>query len=282
MGKIADNRDNLIVNIWFALKRSLVLVIAMMLVCTALGTAYGFIKKPNYTATEKVVFTAEAEDETKNNIVTNFNIMSAYINTIVDFCDEGVVVDRANFYYAQYMQRIQPGSPYIQESEYTVEDFIYDIDYVEDPYSTETSVSGSIQYIARENVYVSAQVETEKTDEYAFSLGYTDGDKEQASIKAKIYLLAFRREIQPPADKPGIQYFDGIKITILGLDANGVTSDVSKVKFAAIGFVIGIVLSALAVYVINVTDVTIKSKDDLEDLTGTTVLAYIDDVGGKK
>ena len=70
MGNRADNRDNLIVNIWFALKRSLVLVIAIMLVCTALGTTYGFIKKPNYTATEKVVFTAEAEDENKNNIVT--------------------------------------------------------------------------------------------------------------------------------------------------------------------------------------------------------------------
>lgn len=281
MERGADKQNNLILSIWYAFKRNLVLVLAILIVCTAVGTVYGFLKKPNYTATEKIVFTAEDED--RSNIVTNFNIMSAYINTIVDFCDEGVVVDRANFYYAQYLQRIQPGSPYMQQGEYTVEDFIYDIDHVEDPYSPESIVSGSKKYILRSNVYVSAKVETENTDEYAFSLGYTDADKEQAKVKAKIYLLAFRREVQPAEDKPGVKYFDGIKITILELDANGEpTSDVSKVKFAFIGAVIGVVLAVVVVYLVNTSDTTVKSREDLEELTGTAVLAYIESTGGKK
>ena len=102
-------------------------------------------------------------------------------------------------------------------------------------------------------------------------------------FKAKIYLLAFRREIQPAEDKPGVKYFDGIKITILELDTNGEpTSDVSKVKFAFIGLVIGVVLAVLVVYLINSSDTTVKNREELEELTGTAVLAYIESTGGKK
>lgn len=280
----SNNSNNLIVSIWFALKRCLVLIIALVLLGTSCGIVYGFTKKPNYTAKEEVVLTVEDNDN--GNIVINFNIMVAYINTIVDFCDEGVVVDRANFYYVLYQQRTQPGSSFMQDGGYSVSEFIEDIETMEDPYSTEETAIVNRDYILKENVYVSEQVETQEQDVFAFTIGYTDPDLEQAKIKSKIYVMAFMREIQPAADKVGVKYFDGLNIVITRLskensnDNSNVTSDVSKVKCALIGFLVGAVLAAIATYIVSVTDVTVKSREDVEELTGSAVLAFIEDEGG--
>lgn len=269
--------DSIIKDIWFAFKRNLVLVIALVLFCTACGIGYAFIKKPNYTATEEVV--CMAEDASNSNIVTNFNIMNAYINTIVDFCDEGVVIERANFYYIQYRNQYRNQSA--QGSVTSLDEFIEDV-RTEDPYVTNDNSPADKKYIVKENVRVSAKVETNQTDEYSFSISYTDPDLEQALIKAKIYVLAFEREIGTEKGTNGDRYFAGVKISIISLGNSGWSSDVSKVKFTIIGFAIGVVVAALAVYVISVTDVSIKDKEELERITGVSVLANIDHVGGKK
>ena len=267
--------DNLILSIWFALKRNFVLVLAIVLFSTASGLIYGFIKKPNYTATQEIVFTAI--DQKSDDIVTNYRVMEALRGTIVDFCDEGVVVDRADFYYLTFVQKSAGAGP-----DYTVDDFIYEIQNTEDPYNTSDPGITNRGYITRENVYVSASVETDNVGEYAFSMGYTDGNEKDAIIKAKLYRLAFEREIQPETGKSGVKYFDGVIINIIDLESSGVTSDVSKVKFAVIGLIIGVVLSAIAVYIINVTDTTVKTKEELEEITDSTVLAYINDQEGGK
>lgn len=269
--------DSIIKDIWFAFKRNLVLVIALVLFCTACGIGYAFIKKPNYTATEEVV--CMAEDTSNSNIVTNFNIMNAYINTIVDFCDEGVVIERANFYYIQYRNQYRNQSA--QGSVTSLDEFIEDV-RTEDPYVTNDNSPADKKYIVKENVSVSAKVETNQTDEYSFSISYTDPNLELALIKAKIYVLAFEREIGTEKGTNGDRYFAGVKISIISLGNSGWSSDVSKVKFTIIGFAIGVVVAALAVYVISVTDVSIKDKEELERITGVSVLANIDNVGGKK
>ncbi|MBQ3493512.1 MAG: hypothetical protein IJA88_05325 [Clostridia bacterium] len=269
--------DSIIKDIWFAFKRNLVLVIALVLFCTACGIGYAFIKKPNYTATEEVV--CMAEDTSNSNIVTNFNIMNAYINTIVDFCDEGVVIERANFYYIQYRNQYRNQSA--QGSVTSLDEFIEDV-RTEDPYVTNDNSPADKKYIVKENVSVSAKVETNQTDEYSFSISYTDPNLELALIKAKIYVLAFEREIGTEKGTNGDRYFAGVKISIISLGNSGWSSDVSKVKFTIIGFAIGVVVAAIAVYVISVTDVSIKDKEELERITGVSVLANIDHVGGKK
>lgn len=269
--------DSIIKDIWFAFKRNLVLVIALVLFCTACGIGYAFIKKPNYTATEEVV--CMAEDTSNSNIVTNFNIMNAYINTIVDFCDEGVVIERANFYYIQYRNQYRNQSA--QGSVTSLDEFIEDV-RTEDPYVTNDNSPADKKYIVKENVSVSAKVETNQTDEYSFSISYTDPNLELALIKAKIYVLAFEREIGTEKGTNGDRYFAGVKISIISLGNSGWSSNVSKVKFTIIGFAIGVVVAALAVYVISVTDVSIKDKEELERITGVSVLANIDHVGGKK
>ena len=265
--------DSIIKDIWFALKRNIVLVITLVFLCTACGIGYSFIKKPNYTATEEVV--CMAEDAKNSNIVTNFNIMNAYINTIIDFCDEGVVIERANFYYIQFRNQLSQGTVT------SLDDFIANV-RTEDPYVTNDDTPAERKYIVKENVSVSAKVESNQTDEYSFSISYADPDLKQALTKAKIYVLAFEREIGTDKGTSGDRYFAGVNIKIIGLGSSGWSSNVSKVKFTLIGFAIGAVIAALAVYLISVTDVSVKSKEELERITGVSVLANIDYEGGKK
>ena len=94
--------------------------------------------------------------------------------------------------------------------------------------------------------------------------------------------MAFEREIGTEKGTNGDRYFAGVNISIISLGNSGWSSDVSKVKFTIIGFAIGVVVAALVVYVISVTDVSIKDKEELERITGVSVLANIDHVGGKK
>ena len=96
------------------LKRNLILMI--LVVILALGAGYGYAKmqKPTYTASEGMFFKAT---NLKNPVVSyNVNAMKAYIDTVLDFCDEGVVLDRAESYYISYTNaknsRMQAGETY--------------------------------------------------------------------------------------------------------------------------------------------------------------------------
>ena len=154
MEKKTGEGENLILEVWFALKRSIVLVLAIVIVATFVGLMYGLTKKPNYTATQEIVFTAI--DEQSDDIVTNYRVMEALRGTIVDFCDEGVVVDRADFYYVTYIQKLQDMKG---GEQYTIDDYIYEIQNTEDPYHTSDPGIVNRGYITRDNVYVSASVE---------------------------------------------------------------------------------------------------------------------------
>ncbi|MBQ7236740.1 MAG: hypothetical protein IJX03_06285 [Clostridia bacterium] len=257
----------------FAVKRHLILVLAVILFCTACGLGYSFIKKPNYTATEEVIYTASDENGAYDGQAASINIMRGFFNTVVDFCDEGVVVDRANFIYNQYRNLS------FQEPDATFEELMDTISKSQYNPAVQSNLGNAI---VKANVSVSAIVETDETDNYAFSISYTDPDKELAALKAKIYVEAFKAELQTEAGVSGGKYFEGVKIDIISLGASGVKSDVSKVKITIIGFLLGVVVAAIAVYVINLLDNTVKTKEEVEYITGTSVLSYIEYEGGKK
>lgn len=265
-------------NILFALKRYLALVIAVIVLCTALGIGYSFIKKPNYTATEEVTYLASDEKGKYDNTATSINIMRSYFNTVVDFCDEGVVVERANYYYIQF-KNVSSKDP-----TYTVDDFIYEVENgnynYDENMSTETDIYDP--YIVKGGVSFSAKVESTDQDKYAFSISYTDPNRVEAQNKARIYVEAFKQELKTTAGINGGKYFDGIKIEIISLGSSGVSSDVSKTKITVIGFMVGVVIAAVIVYVLSALDSSIKSKEELEEISGTNLLAYIQYQGGKK
>lgn len=257
----------------FAVKRHLILVLAVILFCTACGLGYSFVKKPNYTASEEVIFTASDENGDFVGKAEGINLMRGIFPTVVDFCNEGVVVDRANYLYSKYCDLA------FDDPSYTVEKFMTsELDNCNSNYNP----SHLDSFVKKENVSVSAVVDTGEIEVYAFTISYTDADKEQAEIIAKIYVEAFKAELDTDAGVSGGKYFEDVKIYINSIGASGVKSDVSKVKITIIGFLVGVVIAAVAVYVIGLLDNTVKTKDEVESITGGNVLSYIEYEGGKR
>lgn len=285
MEENVKSNDHILSDIWFAIKRHIIVILVIIIISTIGGYVYSQVKKPLYTTSQQVVCTAidEAglnEDTNKGDIIANFNAMNAYIGTIVDFSDEGVVIDRANFYYVRYAEEV------FKDPTITVNDFIKDMMSIpinQDPYSTQDSNQAQVQnqYILAKNISVVSNVKDDTNSEFSFFVKYTDGDKQESQDKARILVLALRRELETEKGTVDSKYFSGIAITISDLGSNGTTSNISVGKSTAMGIVIGIAISVI-VCIISVCDKSIKTKEDLEEIAEAPVFACIEYDGGKK
>lgn len=253
----------------YALKRNIWLILLVTIFAVAAGYVYVSVKKPDYTATEKVAYKAEntLQSTTQNNI----NAMNAFIGTIVDFCDEGVVVDRANFYYNAYLNEKRS-----EGDGYTVQDFI-------DGIRAKDIYDGSVvseQAILASKIGVKSEAAETDASKFFFYVSYTDGDAKAAVDKVKILVLAFdleSRETVIVDNKEQGKYFAGIISEIVDLDTveGGAVSNLSKSKVVLLAAVIGVVAGVLLVYVKESRDKTVKDKEDLEEIVGADVFSYI-------
>lgn len=272
-------KDSLLSEIWFIIKRHIILILAVIIVCTAGGFAYSYIKKPAYTTSQQVVCVARDEVDGEDTGI-NFNIMNAYIGTIVDFSDEGVVVDRANFYYVRFNEEVEK-DPSLTINKYV--EGIINTPIELDSYNTRdlNQEQVSNKYILEHSIKVVANVSETFDNDFAFSLEYTDGDETESQIKAKIIALALRRELEAPEGTVDSKYFDGINITISDLGSNGTVSNIARGKSTAIGAMLGLVISII-ICIIVISDSSLKTKEDLEQATNAPVFACIAYNGGKK
>jgi capsular polysaccharide biosynthesis protein len=281
MEENVKSNDHILSDIWFAIKRHIIVILVIIIISTIGGYVYSQVKKPLYTTSQQVVCTARDEADTdKTNIIANFNIMNAYIGTVVDFSDEGVVIDRANFYYVRYAEEIA------KDPTITVDDFIKDIMSIpinQDPYSTQDSNQAQVQnqYILAHNINIISNVKDDTNNEFSFFVKYTDGDKQESQDKARILVLALRRELETEKGTVDSKYFSGIIITIADLGSNGTTSNISEGKSTIIGTTFGVIISMI-VCIISVCDKSIKTKEDLEEIAEAPVFACIEYDGGKK
>ena len=115
-------------------KRNFLLMLLIVAVFIGASFAYLHFKTPYYTASEVVVY--EGKNTNNSNEVSNYNISYLFIETIVDFIDEGVVVDRANYYYGEYLN-----TKHQKDADYTVEDVLNDANLA------------SCNAVANQNVY---------------------------------------------------------------------------------------------------------------------------------
>ncbi len=261
--------ESLIREILFAVKTNIILILVTIFICAGCGVAFSYVRKPNYTASVKVSYRASNEQGTSST-ADNINMMNAFINTVVDFCDEGVVIDRANSYYVSYTNKTK------SDPTLTIDEFIESLN-VNDSYSGEQA-KGDVEekYILRSNLSVSVDIEGNEQNVYCFALSYKDKDADQAKIKVKLCVEAYSREIQAPSSAGQEKYFSGIKIDInsLGLVGEPIP-DLTKTKLAFLGGVVGVLLATMLVYLISVTDGSVKSKAELEELTGIKHISNI-------
>ena len=251
------------------LKRNIVLILAVILLVTGAGVALAYAKKPTYTATQSAIYMAEGYE---NNSGKDSEYTSAYFDTFIKFCNQGCVVDRANFYYDYYVKH-----------QFTdVDEFIDAVSMVnsteDELYYDATTDRVTTKYISEGNISVSASASDSQTVSYMVGIKYRDASTALAKDKVKILLCAIENEANLVNEYGQKKYF-GVNVSVKDYEYNGVSSDWSKSKVIVIAFILGVILSMLAVYVVSLMDRTLRDKDDLERLTGSDLLAYIESKG---
>lgn len=270
---LREGNGTTIRNILSIAKRNLLLMIIIVAIVIGAGFVYLHFKTPYYTAHEMVVYEGKNVDNSDG--VRDYNINYLFIETMVDFMDEGVVVDRANFYYGRYKNKRD-----VEGEDYTVEKYIESI-RVSDDYNGEPVKD---KYILKQNIAVEAVLDIAETVEYSFIVKYTDADKEAAEDKVKLLVLAADLESNEKIVIDNVEYykyFDGVESKFRDYDWIKTESSVSKSRTLILFAVIGAVIAAAVVYVKTITDKTVKEKAELEQLVGQDVLAIIEKTGDR-
>ncbi len=270
-------------NILHTAKKNLLLIIAIVIFATGIGGVLSVIIKPVYTATQKLIFVGSSQ--VSSSVANDYNAMNLFIGTIVDFCDEEVVVDRANFYYINYLNKRTENLPI--DPNYNLNKFLAYYTNGEEAYNPEWEVTQ--KEILKNNISVIAEMESAEKTKYIFSIQYSDSDR-QAAVD-KVNLLAFaidaesnlKKEVQV-GESTYLQniYFEGLNSDITNLGTEKITSSVSVSRILTISIVFGLILAALIVYLKTAFDNAVKTKEELEAITGADVFAFISNKGGKQ
>ncbi|MBE7086877.1 MAG: hypothetical protein E7369_01075 [Clostridiales bacterium] len=285
--------------IGISLKKNWIIILIVVVLCTGIGLGYALIRKPTYTAYETANYKAQiSEDKSLN----DYTITLAYLDTFADFCKQDCVLDRANYYYSEF---IKNGGTY-----QTVDDYIKGIrgdDGNGNPLLTDKVIGSSAvykndtynyeyegeEYFTAENVSVSASSSNDSSVSFSFLVGCSDLNQVEAQIKSKIFIFAVDTEVkvgtwkQKTTDDGVEDYIEykyfGIKINFddYGIYGKPVV-DLSETKIVIISFGIGVVFSLVFVYLSYLLNRTVREKEELEALTGSSVLAFITNTGEAK
>ncbi len=284
MSKISEERDQefSLRDVLNVLRKNVLLIISIILICVAFGGVYSKIRKPYYIATEHVNYRAQLNFSSSptSDTVSNINIMDSLIGTVKDFCKQDVVLLRANYYYKNYANWKLENN--VGNDAVSVRQALKDyVGYIEDKENDNYSllVDVQIEDIRPGNI----TIESSSSDqlEFYFSLSYKDEDPLVAEEKVRILTFAYAREIQSSAVDNSSSYFGGIDIILTDLGCYGYTVDMTTTKILVIFTLVGVVLSLLCVYLKVLFDNTVKDKETVEKLTGANFLAYIQDQEAK-
>lgn len=272
--KSTKMHSNLIRDILFVIRRNIILALAVIILVSGVGVGYSYMRKPNYIASNRVSFSIDG------GTTASINEIRQYVDTVVDFCDEGVVLDRANAYYVEWVDNYKDDLKDIKE-------FYDKFEQVKDPITsqyndiflnyTRPTVNGSTS-LKDERFLVSGAVSTETVKNqdatnWVFKVKYTDKTEKDALEKIYVLVLAYKHELY--SENNNDSYFTNLNVKISNLGLDGVSKDVSKSKIIIIAVIIGIVLSLLVVYLKNLLDNTVKDREDLERITGVAVIGSI-------
>ena len=255
-------RNNVFREIMFRLKENLILILIIVLLAGATGVVYHKLKKPVYTASEMVNYMAYYDDVKDDPTAANaMSLMSVYVHTVVDFCTSGVVLDRAEYYFSEYVK-----------SGKDIETFVSELKSGKYNAYNPSEITKR-QYFNASNVSSSLLTHGDDTEEsYIIVISVDNLDPVTAKEMVRIFAFAI--------DQEGRDYFEGIDTYIYELikDTDGVsvsTSD-SLIKNVVIFIVLGVVLAGMIVYLKALLDNTVKDKEEIESLTGVSVIAYIE------
>ena len=255
-------RNNVLREIMFRLRENIILILIIVLLAGAAGVVYHKLKKPVYTASEMVNYMAYYDDVKDDPTAANaMNLMNVYVDTVVDFCTSGVVLDRAEYYFSEYVK-----------SGKNIETFVSELK-AGNYNSYNPSEITKRQYFNAGSVSSSLLTHGDDTEEsYIIVISVDNLNSVTAREMVRIFAYAIDQESR--------DYFEGVDTYIYELikDTDGVSvgTSSSMAKNISIFIILGVVLAGLIVYLKSFLDNTAKDKEEIEALTGVSVIAYID------
>ena len=277
--------DGIVQKIFSLLRRYWGLIIVVTLVTALVGVVYSNLVKPTYTATCKTVYKAEFTEQSS---YSNVTLTKSYISTFVDFCDEGCVMERANYYYKefkksgkadvdQYATFIKQSEKGLKEGETAVYTDLAPVIYPgENAYKNNDIVSSRM----------SASTAQKSDNNFVVNVRYTDPIAAETKIKAKLIIVSVELEANVKAlDKNGnttiySKYFGNATIYFNDLsEGTSISGYVNKTNIIMIFAIVGLVGSLVIIYLVNVLNRSVRTREELERITGVGLLAYIADQG---
>ncbi len=221
------------------LYKNIVLIILITILCALLSFGYSLLnKKTTVTVSQSVILRTAVSSSTGSSQSTNASHGKIYINEIRDIITNPKAIKKINAYYKD----------------------IYGQD-------AGTISAGAIGISSKDNSLI-------------FKISYTDKDEEVAFNKlTAIYTVANDQLIKEDIKADiGSENDPGSRLILT--DGTGkilssvTTSDTSK--NIILGTVVGVIISVAIAFILYVLDNTVKDKDEFEELTGVSILAYLE------
>ena len=279
-----------VAEILYVLRARIWLIVIITLLFAAGGFVFAKTKKPVYTASVPVQFNVQinAVDEYGNPMdsvdqVVSTNYLFAYLDTAVAVCKSGDVLDRANVYYSFYKESGKTIDEFIAEANAAYTDAVKETRGEIPGYEVSEELMGLYRnkWLNADNVGTTYSSSKSSADTVIyFRLWAKNSDTAYAKDMARIYALA--------ADVSLNKFLDFGDATAGLIDLAGASSgvsvaaDVSTRRTVVIAFALGLAVSLALVYIIYLIDNTVKTKEQLESLSGANVIAYIEDVAEVK
>ena len=276
-------------NILYALRAHLLLILIITVLFAAGGVGYSKIRKPVYTATVPVQFDVviKATDEhahvlERDNQVASTNYLFRYVESAVGICQSGEVIDRANVYYNYYLQSGKNIDEFIDELYAIYKPLKAEHGEIPDyPVTEENRNANRNRWFSSGNVGTRYTAKDQNNLQVVdFSLWVRNLDSTVAREMARIYALAADVSLNE------ILVFDNGTAGLIDLadSVSGIsaTPDMSMTKIVVIAAALGLIFALVTVYIMYLSDNTVKSKEQLEVMSGSSVIAYIDNVAEVK
>ena len=256
--------------IFSAIKKNLLLIILIMAIAVSAGIGYAYYVKPVFTAYQQSEFVAKPDD---SNSVNDYNYSVSQLSTFKDFCTIQNVLDRANFYIDWFLEEIVP-----TERENLIGDLEIFVKAVEQHDKYDLSYDGEV-YLTKSQVKVNVASATSPTVSFKVIVSCDDANRHMAVVKSRLMVLAIDNEAKRTDMSAGNSFGDshyfGGSFSLNNFGFLGLSSNVSKRKIVMVAGLLGLALSAIVVYLKELSDKTIKDKETLEKVTGYSCFAII-------
>lgn len=289
--QVAEDKGGIsFADIFYVLRSHIILILAITLLFAVGGFIYSKVRKPLYTATVPVQFDVSiksldketnAEDDDQRASTT---YLFTYIDTAVGICKSGEVIDRANVYYDAFLKSGKPIDEFMQDLGDAYE--AVKLQHGEIPNYEITSENVKAcrnKWMSAGNVGTNYTSNSNSADiQVNFELWVKDLNSKDAQEMARVYSFAANVSLNKilvfDKEETGFNGTAGL-IDLAGSSRGvAVATDISTAKILIISIALGLAIALATVYIINVSDNTMKSKEQMEEMFGVSVIAYIDKV----